>query len=380
MTATAIDDISVRLTDVASGPAQTLRITFASLGIVNFNLFWLRDNCPSGFHPQTGERTFDLLSLPDDLALRSAGIGPRGALELVWQHDGHVSRFSPTWLWDHRPGARRSDPAEVPAILWRASDLPDGPPHHEAGEILEDDAALLNWLRDTKRFGLTLVDGICGGGEAGVAIARRIGFLRETNFGLTFEVVNKPDPNNLAYTAMELTLHTDLANQELPPGFQFLHCIANQAAGGGSIMADGFAMAQALRQLDSESFAVLSRTEVPYRFFDRHVDIRTRRPVIGLDADGTLREVAFNAHLADLVDLPDDIVDCWYRAYRAYMRLTRDAAFRLAFRLSAGQMMAFDNRRVLHGRESFDPLTGFRHLHGCYVDRGEFESRLRMLA
>ena len=61
------------------------------------------------------------------------------------------------------------------------------------------------------------------------------------------------------------------------------------------------------------------------------------------------------------------------------MRLTRDVNYRLTFRLEAGQMMAFDNRRVLHGRESFDPLTGFRHLHGCYVDLGEFKGRLRQL-
>ena len=101
--------------------------------------------------------------------------------------------------------------------------------------------------------------------------------------------------------------------------------------------------------------------------------------MIGLETDGALREIAFNAHLTDLIDLPADTVDSWYRAYRAFMRLTRDPAFRLTFRLAAGEMMAFDNRRVLHGRESFDPSTGFRHLHGCYVDRGEFDSRLRML-
>jgi gamma-butyrobetaine dioxygenase len=34
-------------------------------------------------------------------------------------------------------------------------------------------------------------------------------------------------------------------NQELPPGYQFLHCIANEAAGGGSVFADGVAMAEA---------------------------------------------------------------------------------------------------------------------------------------
>jgi gamma-butyrobetaine dioxygenase len=43
-------------------------------------------------------------------------------------------------------------------------------------------------------------------------------------------------------------------------------------------------------------------------------------------------------------------------------------------------MVVFDNRRVLHGRAAFDPATGHRHLQGFYVDRGEFDSRLRVLA
>jgi len=46
--------------------------------------------------------------------------------------------------------------------------------------------------------------------------------------------------------------------------------------------------------------------------------------------------------------------------------------------LTVGEMVVFDNRRVSHGREQFDPQSGLRYLHGCYVDRGEFESRLRV--
>ncbi|WP_312881095.1 TauD/TfdA family dioxygenase [Rhizobium leguminosarum] len=45
-----------------------------------------------------------------------------------------------------------------------------------------------------------------------------------------------------------------------------------------------------------------------------------------------------------------------------------------------GEMVIFDNRRVLHGRTAFDPMTGHRLLKGFYVDRGEFDSRIRMLA
>jgi gamma-butyrobetaine dioxygenase len=61
------------------------------------------------------------------------------------------------------------------------------------------------------------------------------------------------------------------------------------------------------------------------------------------------------------------------------MRLTRDDSYRLNLKMDTGDMLVFDNRRVLHGREAFDPNSGQRHLHGCYVDRVEFDSRLRLL-
>jgi gamma-butyrobetaine dioxygenase len=207
-----------------------------------------------------------------------------------------------------------------------------------------------------------------------------VGHLRETNFGLTFEVVSKPDPNNLAYTSDALPLHTDLTNQELPPGYQFLHCLANEARGGGSTFCDGVAVAQDLRARDPEAFEVLSTVTVPFRFHDRQTDIRSRKTVIALDTRGEVSEICFNAHLADILDLDPGIMAPFYRAYRLSMEMTRDPAYGIALRLGAGEMVVFDNRRVLHGREAFDPATGFRHLHGCYVDRGEWDSRIRVLA
>ena len=367
------------ITSVQERADLPLRLLFSDGEQCDYSLFWLLDNCPGGFHPQTGERLFDLLSVPDAPSVRSARLTSANQIVIEWQHDGPTSEFSADWLLERRPGMRRPDPASIAPRMWNAADFPRGVPRHDAKAILDSDEALLAWLTDTKRFGLTIVHGIEGGGLSSVAIARRIGFLRETNFGETFEVINKPQPNNLAYTALALPLHTDLTNQETPPGYQFLHCIANDATGGGSIFADGFALCQALRSADEAAFQTLATVSVPCRFFDKEVDIRVRRPVISLDENGDFLEVRFNAHLADFVDLPADVVDDWYRAYRSLMRLTRDPDFRLSFEMQAGEMTAFDNRRILHGRQSFDPATGLRHLHGCYVDRGEFDSRLRML-
>ncbi|WP_424930271.1 TauD/TfdA family dioxygenase [Amaricoccus tamworthensis] len=362
-----IHDLTVR--------ADALVVTWSDATTTDFPTIWLRDNCPSGFHPQTQERLLDLLSLEETPVLVSAGL--EGHVVRLGYADGHVSDLALSLLSGNRPGERAADPAAVEARLWRAEHTVARVP---AASILGDDTGLANWMRLTAADGLSIVEHVEDRAGAGVDLAERIGFLRKTNFGTTFEVINKPDPNNLAYTSVALPLHTDLPNQEVPPGYQFLHCLANEATGGGSIFADGFAMAEDLRREDAEAFELLSTVDIPFRFHDGEADIQVHKPVITLDGAGEVIEIRYNAHLAGIFDMPADVMPAYYRAYRAYMARTRDARYRITLKLKAGEMVVFDNRRVLHGRESFDPSTGFRHLHGCYVDRGEFASKLRLLS
>ena len=79
------------------------------------------------------------------------------------------------------------------------------------------------------------------------------------------------------------------------------------------------------------------------------------------------------------LDVSADRVVEVYRALRKLAALTRDARYRVCLRLEAGDLMMFDNRRVLHGRDAFRPATGRRHLQGCYVDHDEVLSRIRVL-
>lgn len=341
----------------------------------HFPLIWLRDNDPAGLHPETQERVTDLLSIDPEPEASSASLGD-GGLMLRWA-DGTESCFALEWLERHGPGRVADDPADVSHVTWLGDFIV---PRHDGARIATDDGALLDWLRATVSCGLSIVEGVAKEPGAGLALAKRIGFLRETNFGLSFEVISKPNPNNLAYTSLALPLHTDLANQELPPGYQFLHCIANEAVGGGSVFADGVAMAEALRASDPAAFDLLAQVPIPFRFHDGEADIRVHRPVINLAQDGHVHEIKWNAHLAGVFDMDAAIMPAYYRAYRGFMALTRDPAFQVRLKLRAGEMVVFDNRRVLHGRDAFDPSTGHRHLQGCYVDRGEVLSRIRVLS
>ena len=344
----------------------------------SYPFLWLRENDPAGFHKDTNERMTDLTSIPLDITLTKAFIKD-DVLMLNWSDSANSTRYNLDWLYHHKPGKRASDPAAIKKRCWRGGMGTDKLPTAKAKELLEDDDALATWLENTQSFGLSLVTGLDARHDAGMEVAKRIGFLRETNFGTTFQVQSKPNPNNLAYTAVALPPHTDLPNQELPPGFQFLHCLANEAEGGGSTFADGLAIATDLRANDIEAFNMLSSVSIPFRFYDEDTDIRSRKHVITLNLDGKISEICFNAHIADFLDIDPKLMKSYYRAYGKFMKMTRSNAYLISLRLAAGEMVVFDNRRILHGRDAFNPETGFRHLHGCYVDRGEFESRLRVL-
>lgn len=341
-----------------------------------FALIWLRDNDPSGFHPDTGERVFDLLSVPEAPQLDTASFD-QNVLTLTWA-DGHVSNFSIEWLHAQAGAIRQRAEAPVKPESWDGSFI-ERLPRHPHDALMQDDAALLAWLTDLTRWGLTLVEGVPCQDGALEAVCRRVAHLRETNFGVVFNVRSIPKPNNQAYTADALPLHTDLTNQETPPGYQFLHTMENDAEGGLSTFADGVRMAENLRRSDPDAYRVLRDVAVPARFHDDAFDIRYRRPVIREDERGQPVEINFNAHLADVFDLDADETIAYYRAYRAFMATMRQPGYMVQFKTRPGDLVAFNNRRTLHGRTAYDPNTGRRHLRGCYLDAADVMSRIRVL-
>ena len=340
-----------------------------------FPYVWLRDNDQSDLHPHTRERTFDLTGVSIDLKPRSCALHGQ-VLELQWEGKDRPSAYAAEWLHRHRPGRQRPDPARIRPQFWGADD-PIVTMHAAA---CASSSGLLELLTALKRHGLVVVEALPDEEQAGESFGDAIGFKRPSNFGSTFEVVSKPDPNNLAYTSIALPLHTDLPNQALIPGYQFLHCIANQATGGESTFADGFHVCDQFRAEFPAFFEILSRVPIPFRFHDDTSDIRSRRCVIALGDDGEFEALSFNAHIADVPDLPAEQLVDFYAAYQSLMKLLRDPRFTVRYRLNPGEMVIFDNRRVLHGRQAFDSESGLRHLRGYYIDATEVDSRLRVLA
>src|SRR5215472_18204200 len=132
-----------------------------------------------------------------------------------------------------------------------------------------------------------------------------------------------------------------------------------------------------LRESDPDAVELLSK--VPQSWYVRHVNgelYRADGRLICLDIDGRVIGVRFNDRCHAPVDLPNHLVDPFHAALRKLSAAYNDSAFWLRLLLGPGDLLVYDNERLLHGRNSFQ---GDRFLRLCAVERDEFHSRLRVL-
>ncbi|ANG64877.1 gamma-butyrobetaine hydroxylase [Marinobacterium aestuarii] len=364
---------------IETGP-ESLRLVWDDGRESEFHYLWLRDNCPCAqcVSSLTREQLFEICDVPLSIRPETAQLNG-DYLEVQWQGDGHSSRFHPGWLRTHCYSEQARAGRQWQPEIWDKATIEASLPKYDYADMMQDDAVLLCWLRKLRDCGISLLQNTDTRPGTLQQVAERISFIRETNFGTLFDVRSKPDANTAAYTTLRLPLHTDLPTRELQPGLQFLHCLENDASGGESILVDGFRIAEHMREEYPDDFDALSRLPMDFYNKDRNSDYRFRGPALVLDGQGTVIEVRFANFLRGPLDVPADQVVRHYRAYSTFIRLTREPRFQFEYRLVPGDLLVFDNRRVLHARRAFDLQQGQRHLQGCYVDRDELLSRIRVL-
>jgi len=239
-------------------------------------------------------------------------------------------------------------------------------------------AAITTTLENFFRLGFFLLRGAPAVPDALYEIASHFGRISATNFGDLFDVRSDPVPIDLAYTPVALTAHTDQPYRRPVPGVQFLHTIANDAPGGSSTVVDGLAAVQALAAADPEAFEVLSTLPIEFRY-DIETDVKiAHAPLIELSPDGLLRQLRYSPRLDFAPATDPAVLDIYYRGRRWLAERLNNKSQQLDVYMEAGDVLVVDNHRVLHGRMSFDPTRGHRHLQGCYIDHDGPETRWRL--
>lgn len=339
---------------------------------------WLRDNCScaSCRHPN-GQRLFEIGDLPARPEIQGAMLGADGVVSVIWR-DGHTSRFSEEFLSQHELFSSAQTARCANPIYW-GSEIAGHIPSEDWARLNGDESAELAWLERFHAYGFALIRNVPTKPGMVTEVGDRLGYVRNTNYGRHFEVVSVPNPNNLAYTALGLGVHSDNPYRDPTPGIQLLHCLVSDAPGGDTLLVDGFAAAETLRREDSAALEVLATVPASFRFTDENTDLQARRPLIEVDFEGRIKAVHFNNRSITTLDVDSMWVEPWYDAYRKFAAILKRPDRELVFRLAAGDLIVMQNERALHGRTAFDPNLGRRHLQGCYVDKDGLESRLRVL-
>jgi len=339
---------------------------------------WLRERCQDSqsVDPQTGQRLHDPSDLDLNLQYVSLSAPMPGRLKVRFS-DGHEANFAEHDILAEAAMAPGDYGCPAP-VLWdgKLKDLP-----RAAWQANAADAQVVAWLDSFLRYGFIIFQGVPTDLDQVRKVASMFGWARETNFGVTFEVRSKPGAEaiDLAYTPLKLDPHTDNPYRSPVPGVQLLHCVANETTGGLSTLVDGYAVAEALRVRDPEAFGILSTTAVRFLFRDKDTEMMSSAPLVELDAGGNVRTIRFSPRLDFVPLLPPAELSAYYRARRVFGRALRSEEFEIRFLLNKGDLVMFDNCRLLHGRTGFNPQEGLRHLQGCYIDIDGPRSKYRVL-
>ncbi len=78
--------------ELLTSESSALKTIWADGKTSTFHYFWLRDNCPSNFHPDTHERVFDLLSVSDEIHPTKVEFDDNN-LMIYWSEGNHESTF-----------------------------------------------------------------------------------------------------------------------------------------------------------------------------------------------------------------------------------------------------------------------------------------------
>ena len=361
---------------------RSIKIEWSDGNTSDYNFLWLRDNCPSEIHPTARERTFNLLTVSESIHPKSFTISEDNSLSIKWSEGDHSSNYSYEWLRKNCYTLKNSAPYKTPYQLWDQSIQNSIEKIQiECDEIMSGDEGVTKYLEQLHYYGISLVQNAPTSRKSAEDVLKKISHFRETFFETPFEVINIPNPNNSAYTALGLRNHLDLPYFEIPPGYQFLHCLVNEADGGESVALDGFKVASFMQKEFPEYFKILTKTNV--KFCNRDYTQNTTRihysPLITLTKDNDFNIIRFSVAYMSIMDCTPDKMDLFYKAYRKFAELLHDKRFTINFRLKAGDIFSFNNLRVLHGRTEFDPNSGERHLQGYYIDRDEIIGRLNFL-
>jgi alpha-ketoglutarate-dependent taurine dioxygenase len=379
-------------------PAPTgVKLTKDGLGVKvegrnrTFRYMILRDACKCNLcvDEHSKQRNFRSTDIPASIAPRDLQWDGK-ELQIRWRSDiegwslDHVSKYDVKALKDQRANPSKSFTGKARArYLWDKTTMTANQHWVSYEKYMNDEQAFIRAMRYLALLGIVFVKDIPDSREMVEKIATRMGPLRNTFYGMTWDVRSVPQAKNVAYTNVSLGFHMDLMYMNEPPGFQLLHCIENSCDGGESLFVDSFQAALDMRKGHPESFKDVTKLRLNYEYNHKEHVYSNSWPVVETE-DGDPNKRILHVNYSPPFQAPmisnEYVHKNWSQYRRALKRFVDEIesdrnVFQL--KLNPGECVIFENRRVLHARNKFNTEQGQRWLAGAYVDEDAVLSTFR---
>lgn len=351
-----------------------------------YPLVWLRDNCAKIFNTSNGQRTLMLTDWNLDMSAKTASIED-GHLYIEWE-DGTESWYKPEFL--RKQHFFNAEPRQMidnyVQELWDTEKIRNSLHSYKYTDVMGDNKMQHNYLRSLLRYGIALIRDAPLREDILPEFAEELGYVNQTHYGRFFTVITKQAPNNMAYTNSFLGLHVDLAACYCIPDFQYLHCIGQSANGGENHFVDGFKIAEVMKHEYRKDYRYLTTTRIQFQDKGKESEfqyyLRKLHYPIKLNEQGATEEIHINNHIrGQVIEAPVEEIPNVYRALRKFWDVSYEPRHLLQIKLEPGDIIAFHNTRVLHGRGQYvdDGQAVHRHLRGMYLSKDVIISRMNVL-
>ena len=219
--------------------------------IVEFDSIFLRDSCQcsSCVDVSTSQKHFQTSDIPIEIQGSFVEIQRHAGSYVAviqWMNDiesssaQHKSIIPLSLLRKTKSDCRSRHIAHFnPSnrVFWERSSIINDNLFVEFDKFLASEEELLRAMKRIESHGLVFLRNVpdCSSYDSSDSlnkIVARIGPIRSTFYGLTWDVKSVPGAINVAYTHKYLGLHMDLCYMDLTPQFQFLHSLRARAPGG----------------------------------------------------------------------------------------------------------------------------------------------------
>jgi len=153
-------------------------------------------------------------------------------------------------------------------------------------------------------------------------------------------------------TDLQIANHTDQSVYGTPGIFLAFHCALGE---GNNSLTDGFAVAYAMRERYPKSYEMLSKYGMDA---GRHLNyyakgafsFDTCSPILHTDEQGNLKRVQYHEIYRTPLTVPYKDFPAYYNALETWYSMLHSEEFMSTIQLRKGQMIFFNNWRVMHGR------------------------------